>query len=367
MDISHIYVFLLVLIVSAIFLSYAVLLFFLTRGWKRLPNENPTLKTDSPTPQITIVAACHNEAENLPAFLQSITNQTLNATEIILVNDHSDDETEKILSDFASLHPKAKYYNSSQRGKKAALALAIGAAQSEIILCSDADCILPPTWVETVAAAYQQQPFDMLILPVTIAGCTPFAHLQTLEFATLIASGGAMAAYRKPIMCNGANLAFSRQHWLESMPHLHSELVSGDDMFMMHSFKKQHLHIYFLKLDKALAQTQASPNLKAFLRQRGRWTSKAGKYTDADTILVALLILLINICLLVLPIMAIFSAWIAPIWLAVFGGKWLLDGIFLSSIRNFFGLRHLFVYSLALSVVYPFYVLASIIGGFIPK
>lgn len=343
---------------------YAVLLLLFMCGWKRLPEQaaQDTVMPMEQLPAVAVVVACRNEAEHLPALLDSLVRQTLSPAEIILVNDNSTDDTPAVMDRYAARYPAIRVLSTAGgSSKKKALATGIRSAASELVLCTDADCIVPETWVQTVVAAYVQQPFDLLVLPVSMQGDSFFSRLQQLEFATLVASGAAMAAWRHPIMCNGANLAFRRQEWLASQADLHEELPSGDDMFLLHSFKRRGLRIRFLKSRKAMVYTSACPDLRSFVRQRGRWTSKAGHYTDEDTIAVAVVVFTVNLLWLVLFFGAFFNVALAWCWLAVFLVKWLLDGLFLKLAQPFFAYRHVVAMSFLLSLVYPFYVSVSVL------
>ncbi len=342
---------------------YAVLLLLFMSGWKRLPEQ--TLPHPSPIslplPAVTVVVACRNEAERLPPLLDGLARQTVPPKEIILVDNGSTDRTPAVLTAYARLFPNVRLLSTdSFPSKKKALAAGVRAAKSELVLCTDADCTVPDTWVQTVAAAFAREPFDLLILPVSMPGEGLFARLQQLEFATLVASGGAMAAWRHPIMCNGANLAFRREEWEASRADLHEELPSGDDMFLLHSLKRRGRRVRFLKCRGGMVCTAACADVRAFVRQRGRWTSKAGHYTDADTIAVALVVLAANLLWLLLLVGALLRAVPWWCWPAVFLTKWLLDGLFLKQVQSFFAYRHVAAGSFLLSLVYPFYVLVSV-------
>ena len=52
-----------------------------------------------------------------------------------------------------------------------------------------------------------------------------------------ITAGTAMAG--NGIMCNGANLAFTRNTYLNHMENLQFGLPTGDDVFLLHSLKKE--------------------------------------------------------------------------------------------------------------------------------
>ena len=52
-----------------------------------------------------IVIPAHNEANFIGITLQSLINQTLLPTKIVVVDDHSSDETASIVTDLSKLYP----------------------------------------------------------------------------------------------------------------------------------------------------------------------------------------------------------------------------------------------------------------------
>ena len=65
-------------------------------------------------------------------------------------------------------------------------------------------------------------------------------------FNTLIASGAGAAGASMPILCNGANLAFTKEAWMQSRLDLVDEQMSGDDIFLLQSIKKRGLFVGIL-------------------------------------------------------------------------------------------------------------------------
>ncbi len=103
----------------------------------------------------SIIIPAHNEAKFLGGLLESLCNQQLVATEIILVNDNSTDETEEIMQHYTRLHNNIKYVNHSSSsmhlpGAKVVNAFTFGVKKLEqpfdVLVKLDADLILPENY-----------------------------------------------------------------------------------------------------------------------------------------------------------------------------------------------------------------------------
>lgn len=207
-----------------------------------------------------------------------------------------------------------------------------------------------------------RHPTDLLIGPVNTHRPNSFREkLQQLEFVTLVASGAGAAGARLPIMCNGANLAFTKKAWLESQTDLHEEQISGDDLFLLLSIKKRKGTIRFLKSEKAMVTTAVAPDLKSFVRQRMRWTSKAPAYTDFHLLLTALSVFGISVVQLALLFLSFLSVQYFIGFLTVFCIKLLIDFIFCMKIKDFFSLQLSPQLLLSLSFLYPFYITTVVV------
>ncbi len=344
---------------------YAAMVLAFAIGWKRTPHYTEKKPMKSP---VSLVVCCKNEAENLPPLLRSIEEQTHNNFEVIFVDDHSTDDTAKILDEFAKKHTFARCISASGNGKKNALIDGILAAKNEIIVCTDADCTLQAEHLQIISNYFAENEPDLLLGAVRMADDgTLFQQLQALEFASLIASTAGACGAQMPVMCNGANLAFKKSVWLQCHSALHSELPSGDDVFLLHAVKKMGGKIAFLKHEKTVVTTQPQATLRDFVNQRARWTSKAASYTDAATIGVACLVFGLS-ALILLDFIGIFwhFATIVPFCIA-FCAKFAIDTAFLALFLPFTHQIKLLCHTLALSAIYPIYVVYSALRGFVGK
>ncbi len=94
---------------------------------------------------VSIVIPAYNEEKYLPKTLESIKNQTHKADEILVINASSTDDTARAARKLGAkvlTYPKNTIGFSRQMG--------IISAQSDIVIQTDADAVLPPQWIERI-------------------------------------------------------------------------------------------------------------------------------------------------------------------------------------------------------------------------
>ena len=228
--------------------------------------------------------------------------------------------------------------NDEGKGKKFALHKLIAAATSDYVWLLDDDVIAPQDTPQTTA--------DLLILPLRMeGGKTLLERLQRAEYAALQQITVETAQRGRPVLCSGANLIVRRDRWLESWSDLHEDIPSGDDMFLLESFKRRGLTIDVLDSDRYAAVVHPQTTWKAFFRQRMRWAGKAPHYTDRDIRRYGAIVLTANILQLLCP----------PIVLFKFPFEYGLIKKRDASVS--------LIDALILELLYPFYMLICIIGG----
>ncbi len=346
-------------IITILFLSllYMGLIFFFFQGWNKTelfnPDENESLC------EISFIIAFRNEALHLHDLIHDLILQDYDKKklEIIMINDHSEDESVKIIEHYQSLHPSISLFHlQNYTGKKAAIQLGVEKASADLVVTTDADCRLSPQWLSTIARFYILHQPAMIIAPVQLTGNTTFQHFQALEFISLIASGAGAAAQGTAIMNNGANLAFERKEFLKLKDAQNKAFASGDDVFLLQELKSQNKKICFLKSQQAIVKTSACQNFIDFFYQRIRWASKGPGYRDFNIIFSAGIIFFYNL----LFIISFVLGCIKPLY---FGGFILLfflksfpDFLLLRSACRFFNRNELMRFFLPLQFIYPVYV-----------
>src|SRR5688572_1112138 len=134
-------------IIVFIILAYCILLVFLWMGWERSLLRKPAGHTGTET-MISIIVPVRNEATTVKRVIHHILDQRYRNFELILVNDHSEDQT---VSEIQQVKSKnlLLLLNEGQ-GKKWAITTGIKAAKGSIIVTTDADCTMPSGWLRII-------------------------------------------------------------------------------------------------------------------------------------------------------------------------------------------------------------------------
>ncbi|MDR2591213.1 MAG: glycosyltransferase [Chitinispirillales bacterium] len=269
------------MLITAIAVAFAAVILFLRRGLYMLPPA--TGQNDGGDGgAFSIIVAARNEAENLPACLDSLLSQNIPADryEVIIADDRSDDATPQILCDAAAKHPNLRVVTITETPcgispKKHAVTTAIAASKNEIIVFTDADCVVPPTWLSCIGK-YFAEGAD-LVQGVTTYSYTPgmnrlFWGLQSVDFLSHGIIAAAAIAANLPINSNANNMAFRREAFERAGGYGGNEnVVPGDDDQLLQRVWKYGRKIAFMTDQGGAVETAPTPNLSMLFEQRRRW------------------------------------------------------------------------------------------------
>jgi len=273
-----------------------------------------------------------------------------------------------------------KGINDDHLGKKHALSKLIHAATSEYVWLHDDDVIWPSAASNSQFSILNSQfaNADLIILPLRME--TPSLErvkssarsdcrwpsveqlgvglsLQIAEYAAIQELTMRTAKRGHAVMCSGANLIVRREAWLACEPDLHPEIPSGDDMFLLEAMKKRGYKIAVMDEPDYTAVVRPAPTWRAFFRQRMRWAGKAPHYTDPDILRCGALVVTANLLQLLCPLILLVKF---PIEYSLIRRRQMREQTTINcqlSIVNF-------LVALLLELLYPFYMFASLLGGF---
>ena len=99
---------------------------------------------------ITVFTATFNRAKTLPRAFESLKNQTFLNFEWIIVDDGSNDDTTKVVADFATSTFEIKYIKQVNKGKHFAINKGVSLATGDVFFILDSDDFLPKNTIEVV-------------------------------------------------------------------------------------------------------------------------------------------------------------------------------------------------------------------------
>ena len=329
---------------------YALLIFFYFFHWNKLPAyQSPA----GSSVFVSVIIAARNEEATLPLLLNDLRQQNYPQYlfEVIVVDDYSADGTATVLqkfanSDFKMILPGVPPEASS---KKMAIAAGVKKAAGELLIITDADCRVQSEWIKTIASFYELNNAAFIAAPVKFTHDGSLLEIfQVLDFISLQGLTAASVSANFHSMCNGANLAYTKQAF-ESVNGFAGidKVATGDDMLLMHKiWKKQPNKVFYLKSKEAIVTTAPMKSWKDFLMQRKRWASKTLVYNDYRIVAVLAFVLAFNILFFVLLVAAFFNKvyWVHFFFALL--GKTIIEWPLVSSVAHFYGeqklMRHFF-------------------------
>lgn len=263
-------------------LEYLLILFIVLYGTQiavishavRTPRD---IDTSGQQPFVSVVVAARDEESNLASCLESVLRQTYptDSFEVIVINDHSTDRTERICQAFAERYPNFSYVNAREdaglRGKTNALDQGIERARGEVILITDADCTAPSTWVEWTARRYDKS--VGIVGGITLQKASNwFEGMQSLDWAFLLGLAAATMTLRIPLSTIGNNLSFRKSAYNEVGGYRKIPFSVTEDFMLFQAIVQEKRWDYICPIDpRVLVISQPCSSWLELLRQKHRW------------------------------------------------------------------------------------------------
>ncbi len=338
----------------------------------------PFVSTSTHQPSIffSIIIPARNEENNIGSCLQSIINQNYpkKLFEIIVIDDHSTDNTSLIISQFQAKNSNIKLINLQYElegkqlnaYKKKSIEMAVEKASGTWIITTDADCILKPNWLLLFDEYIIKNNSFLVAAPVVFTKDKSIvSNFQYIDFMALQAATAATVSIGLHSMCNGANLAYNKKVFKEVGGFKGIDnIASGDDMLLMNKIKSKYpKQIGYLFSRDAIATTKPMPDWSSFLNQRIRWASKADKYEDKSLLPVLLGVYLFNLLLFTMFFAGLFNIKLLIFWLAFMALKTIIEWRYMKVTATFFGK----VSIMQFAALQPLHVTYMVVAGWLGK
>ena len=230
-------------------------------------------------PDVSVIVAARNEEENILRCLKFLDKLEYpeDKLQIILVDDRSTDKTENIIENFIINKPKftkivTKKEIGRLKGKTNALANAVEIATGEIILTTDADCVMVPTWVKTTVSYYQDD-VAMVNGFTTQTANSNFSGMQAIDFIYLLIVAAGTINLKTPISCIGNNMSYRKKAYFEVGGYENLPFSITEDFNLLKAINKLKKYKIIYPLDKnALVTSTACKDIKSLYHQKKRWS-----------------------------------------------------------------------------------------------
>ncbi len=335
-----------ILVLTLLFAAYVLCMLAIAYGFKKVRLFSS--ETINPKTRFSIVIPFRNEAENLPQLLRTIEaiNYPPYLFEVLFVNDASEDSSEEIVAgaiqksklNFQLL--QNKYFSNSP--KKDAISEAIKHSKFEWIATTDADCELPQNWLKSLDSFIQQENPILVCGPVLYKSDGSFIqNFQQADGLSLQAVAVGSFGHGNPLLCNGANLAYLKSAFLKVGGFSGNDhIASGDDIFLMEKIKKAFpKQLQFLKAKDFIVTTKPQENWKSVRNQRIRWASKTSKQKNMASLILGTLVLLVNIAILLIPVLMLFSSENLGLYFLLVVAKIITDYLVIHQTASFFEVK----------------------------
>ncbi len=301
----------LIISISVLIYLYYLRLFFI--GLRNRKEPADTFKK-----KVSVIVAARNEEKNISKLLTSLVNQHYpeHLFEIIIADDGSEDSTATIIEQFAKKWENIKLIKVTNRKevdspKKNALSQAIEASSGDIILSTDADCIVGKYWISSIIANLKRSDMVTGFSRTMIKDwkkSTLLHKFEHFDFVSMFAAAAGAISSGKYFSCSGQNIAYKKKSFLkvggfEKIKHL----ISGDDVNLMQLFRKTGMKVSFSFSPHSFAYTVPCKSWSQFLSQRSRWSSNIKWQTSLNPEFFFYLICVFFI--MILPIVLIFKVW----------------------------------------------------------
>ncbi len=329
-------------------------------------------------PRVAVLIAVRNEEQYLADCLSSLAAQNYPKThyDVFILDDASSDRSPSIARAFCAQETNFHYHpvapnRSGLSGKMNALAQGIPKTRHEIIMITDADCIVPPGWISGNVAYFSENVGMVGHLTVLSphGNIRPqraerglFAKIQTLDWLFLQTLAAKNSHMGKPITILGNNFSFRRSAYDRVGGFEKLGFSVTEDFALMEAIRKQTQWKILHTLDPQTAiYSHPVPTFVAFVQQRLRWI-RGGKKARPWGIFIMTLAVLTHFSFL----LAIAGGYQTPALWGLIGGVVLSDFLLLFPTSKKLGLRRLLFYFPLFELFYWFYSLFFALLYFLP-
>ena len=326
---------------------------------------------------VDVLIAARNEEEGISKCIESLLNQDYPPTKyrITIIDDNSSDHTAQIVEQYCIKYPerisllKVTHEPHDISPKINALTYAISKTSNEIILTTDADCVVTGNWISAIISSMSDS-----IGAVT--GLTKYSNttnvpqmlfgIQYIDYISLNSVSAGSIGIGSPNTANGCNMAFRRVAYEDVKGFsAYKNINSGYDSFLVQNIAAtKKWKSSYLSDPTSFVTTNPVDSWMKFLNQRMRWSAQTSKYRWTMQIFMISTFVLYCLLAITLPLTVALNN-VLPIY--VFATKAVIDFIILYIFTTKYKIKNLLRYFIPAMVIHIPFTLAAVLGGYFTR
>jgi cellulose synthase/poly-beta-1,6-N-acetylglucosamine synthase-like glycosyltransferase/spore germination protein YaaH/peptidoglycan/xylan/chitin deacetylase (PgdA/CDA1 family) len=223
-----------------------------------------------PLPSVSVLIPAHNEESVIVQTVKSALASDFTNLRVIVVNDGSQDRTGELLDSRFGQNERVRILHQVNRGKAAALARALGEAESEIVVTIDADTEVEPDAIAKLVRHFSDEKVGAVAGNVKVGNRSRWlTRWQALEYITSQNMEKRAFDLLNCITVVPGALGAWRRKAIEAAGGITADTVAEDADLTL-AIRRLGWHIDYE--EEAIAWTEAPETPGMLIRQRFRWT-----------------------------------------------------------------------------------------------
>lgn len=226
-------------------------------------------RPDDFEPRVSVVVSAYNEEKVLEATIRSVLLSDYKNLEIVIVDDGSKDDTNKVAQKLAKRYKQVRAYSKRNGGKSSGLNYGIKHATGEIIVGIDADTVFLPATIDNLVRHFVDSEVAAVAGNVRVGNTQKIiTRWQMLDYIIGIhIERNAQAALGSVLIVPGACGAWRKSAVIEAGGYRHITLAEDFDL----TLSMHRLGYKIVQDNDAISYTEAPEQVEVLSKQRFRW------------------------------------------------------------------------------------------------
>lgn len=242
-------------------------------------NDRP-VKTlsDDELPEISLLIAARNEAHNIIRCLTSVAalDYPVNKLQVLVGNDHSDDNTQQLIEGFIKDHPHMRLVNITEtlgkaRGKANVLAQLAHEATGEIFLITDADISVHRGWAREIVSYFHDHQTAIVSGITIVEDDGTMGRMQEIDWMYFMGLLKSFANLGLNCTAVGNNMAILKKAYWDVGGYENMDFSVTEDYKLYKEVRRRGWETKNILNEKVINKSAAIRTFYQLMHQRKRW------------------------------------------------------------------------------------------------